>query len=112
MIRKFWTFRSDKPRIGRPPVPASIKLLILDMNSIAERFIGSLRRELLDNFIIISENQLYYLLRTYIEHYNTKRPHQGIGQSVPKGYDIRSIGEIRSKPILFGLNYEYFREAA
>ena len=33
LIRKFWTFRSDKPRVGRPPVPASIKELILDMKN-------------------------------------------------------------------------------
>jgi len=39
-------------------------------------------------------------------------PHEGIGQSIPKGYSVRTIGEIRSKPTLFGLNYEYFREAA
>ena len=34
LIKKFWTFRSDKPRIGRPPVPVSIKELILDMKNI------------------------------------------------------------------------------
>ena len=82
------------------------------MNSIAEKFIASVRRELLDHFIITSQNQLYHLLKTYIEHYNTERPRQGIGQSIPKGYDIRSIGEIKSKPILFGLNYESLQEAA
>ena len=33
LIRKFWTFRSDKPGMGRPPVHASIKELILDMKN-------------------------------------------------------------------------------
>jgi transposase InsO family protein len=82
------------------------------MNSIAERFIGSVRRELLDHFIICSQDQLYNLLKAYIEHYNTKRPHQGIEQRVPKGYTIRNFGRIKSKPTLFGLNYEYYREEA
>ena len=83
-----------------------------NMNSIAKRFMGSVRRELLDNFIIISQDQLYYLLKTYIEHYNTKRPHQGIGHKVPKSYAIQNYGMIKSKPTLFGLNYEFYREAA
>ena len=33
LIRRFWTFPSQKPRIGRPEVPASIKELILDMKN-------------------------------------------------------------------------------
>ena len=83
-----------------------------NMNSIAERFIGSVRREILDHFIIFSQNQLYHLLKVYFEHYNTKRPHQGINQRVPKGYTIRDYGKIKSRSTLFGLNYEYYREAA
>ena len=52
------------------------------------------------------------MLREYVEYYNTKRPHQGIEQRVPKGYDIRNDGKIKFRPILFGLNYDYYREAA
>jgi len=83
-----------------------------NMNSIAERFIGSVRREILDHFIIISQNQLYTILKEYIDYYNTKRPHQGIAQKIPKGNTCKNSGRIKSKPILFGLNYDYFREAA
>ena len=83
-----------------------------NMNSIAERFIGSVRREILDYFIITSQIQLYMILKEYVEYYNTRRPHQVIGQRVPKGYIIENSGSIQSKPILFGLNYEYYREAA
>ena len=82
------------------------------MNSIAERFIGSVRREILDYFIIFSQNQLYTILKEYVEYYNIKRPHQGIEQRVPKGHTIRNFGRIKSKPILFGLNHEYYRKAA
>ena len=66
----------------------------------------------MDHFIIFSQIQLYNMLREYVEYYNTKRPHQGIEQRVPKGYTIINFGRIKSKPTLFGLNYEYFREAA
>ena len=82
------------------------------MNSIAERFIGSVRRELLDHFIIFGQNQLYSILQEYVEYYNSKRPHQGIEQRVPKGYITKNCGKIKSRPVLFGLNYEYYREAA
>ena len=83
-----------------------------NMNAIAERFIGSVRREILDHFIIIGQHQLYQLLKAYIGYYNTKRPHQGIEQRVPKGYSIRTFGRIKCRPTLFGLNYEFYREAA
>jgi transposase InsO family protein len=43
-----------------------------DMNAIAERFIGSIRREALDHFLIINRNQLKAILAEYIEYYNTK----------------------------------------
>ena len=80
------------------------------MNSIAERFIRSVRREMLDHFIIISQNQLYKILKEYIEYYNIKRPHQGIEQRIPKGNSCRNSGRIISEPILFGLNYEQFEK--
>ena len=79
-----------------------------NMNSITERFIKSVRREILDHFIIITQNQLYSVLKEYIEYYNYKRPHQGIEQKVPKGYTYKNSGTIKSRPILFGLNYDQF----
>ena len=82
------------------------------MNSIAERWIGSVRREILDHFIIFSKNQLRNILKEYVEYYNKTRPHQGIYQQIPQGYKIRKDGKIKSRPILFGLNQEFYREAA
>ena len=104
---EFWLNYDD---YGIQGVKTSVKAP--NMNSISERFIGSVRREILDHFIIISKNQLYTILKEYIEYYNTKRPHQGIEQRIPKGHTCRNSGRIKSKPILFGLNYEYYREAA
>ena len=81
------------------------------MNAIAERFVGSVRREMLDSFIIFNEKQLKNILNEYIEYYNKTRPHQGINQQIPKGYEIKN-GEIKSRSILFGLNQEFYRKAA
>jgi putative transposase len=55
------------------------------MNAICERLIGTLRRELLDRTLILNQSHLRAVLADYQEHYNTARPHQGIGQSIPNG---------------------------
>ena len=53
------------------------------MNAICERLIGILRRELLDRVLILNQAHLRAVLADYQEHYNTARPHQGLGQRVP-----------------------------
>ena len=45
-------------------------------NAIAERVIGTLRRECLDHFIVVNERHLRRVLREYVEHYNGMRPHR------------------------------------
>jgi putative transposase len=52
-------------------------------NAHAERGVRTLRHELLDRTIIWNETQLRQRLDEYVEHYNTQRPHQGIGQRAP-----------------------------
>ncbi len=82
------------------------------MNAIAERFVGSVRREALDYFILIHENQIMKILKEYIVYYNSKRPHQGIGQQVPLGYKPQICGKVLKLPILGGLCNHYMRYAA
>jgi transposase InsO family protein len=88
------------------------------MNAICERLIGTLRRELLDRTLILNQAHLRAVLADYQEHYNTARPHQGIGQRVPDdGPDLRvtaagpSTCQVRRKPVLGGLINEYERAA-
>ncbi|MGH3256256.1 MAG: integrase core domain-containing protein [Streptosporangiaceae bacterium] len=52
-------------------------------NATCERLIGTLRRELLDRTLILNQAPLQAVLAEYQEHYNTARPHQGIGQRIP-----------------------------
>jgi putative transposase len=88
------------------------------MNAICERLIGTLRRELLDRTLILNQVHLRAVLAEYQEHYNTARPHQGIGQRVPgdgPGPHVTAADpgtrQIRRKPVLSGLINEYERAA-
>ena len=53
-------------------------------NSFAERWIGSIRRELLDRTIIWNQRQLQRLVIEYIDLYNTHRPHRSLDQRPPR----------------------------
>src|SRR5690242_16989958 len=64
-------------RIIRAPVRAP------RANAIAERFIGTLRRECLDHLLITGPRHLTLVLQEYIEHYNTHRPHRSLHQQPP-----------------------------
>jgi putative transposase len=88
------------------------------MNAICERLIGTLRRELLDRILILNQAHLRAVLIEYQEHYNSARPHQGIGQRVPgddPGPRVTAADpgtwQIRRKPVLSGLINEYERAA-
>jgi putative transposase len=84
-----------------------------------ERLVGTLRRELLDRVLILSEADLRTVLTDYQAHYNAARPHQGIAQRVPD--DERETHpatvtdadtwQIHRKPILNGLINECVRVA-
>ena len=88
-------------------------------NAICERLVGTLRRELLDRMLILGEGHLRAVLAEYQAHYNTARPHQGIGQRVPDGehdgghLTISDLdrGPIHRKPVLGSLINEYARAA-
>ena len=61
-------FRTERMKILKTPVRTPVA------NAFAERWIGTLRRELLDRTIIWNRRQLNNLVVDYIDHYNTHRP--------------------------------------
>ena len=83
-------------------------------NAIAERFIGTLRRECLDHLLITGPRHLDIVLREYIEHFNTHRPHRSLDQRPPTG-GIRAHSEAPSRLLrhdrLGGLIHEYVQVA-
>jgi transposase InsO family protein len=52
-------------------------------NAICERFLGSLRRECLDYFLILRERHLYGIAKSHVACFSQARPHQGIEERVP-----------------------------
>jgi len=85
-------------------------------NAIAERFVKTVRSELLDHTLIWNERQLRRLLIEYLEHYNGHRPHRSVDQRSPDSTDdpageVVPIEAIRRRRILDGLINEYHRAA-
>jgi len=52
-------------------------------NGYAERFVGTLRRELLDHLIVVGERHLLRAVRDYVAYYNGDRPHMSLGSDAP-----------------------------
>jgi putative transposase len=113
--------RKFGPNFARVATTSGIKLLRTPYrtpraNAVCERFLGSVRRECLDHFLILHEKQLHRLLKTSVMYYNQARPHQGIRQRIPEGEVTtqppdRWSDRIISVPILGGLHHEYRRVA-
>ena len=71
-------FRSEGLKILKTPVRTPVA------NTFAERWTGTLRRELLDRTIIWNQRQLERLVIDYIDHYNMHRPHRSLSQRPPR----------------------------
>jgi hypothetical protein len=86
-------------------------------NPFVERFIGTLRREMLDQVIVLGQGPLERMLREFIEeYYHVARPHQGLAGDTPIPHamppDISGPGKLVSIPVLGGLHHRYARIAA
>jgi hypothetical protein len=53
------------------------------MNAITERWVGSVRREILDRILIVNERHLRKVLTGYETHFNGHRPHRALNQASP-----------------------------
>jgi putative transposase len=91
-------------RLIRTPVQAP------RANAIAERFIGTLRRECLDHLLITGPRHLDVVLREYVQHYDGHRPHRSLHQHPPAGGTPPPSGatiRLLRRDRLGGLIHEY-----
>jgi putative transposase len=80
------------------------------MNAIMERWVGSVRRELLDRILIMSERHLRKVLAEYEAHFNTHRPHRARPlRELPDPIDAAI--KVTQRDRLGGLLHEYAQVA-
>ena len=102
-------FASEGIRTLRTPVRAP------RANAVAERWVGTVRRELLDRMLILGRRHLETVLADYVVHYNEHRPHRSLGQAPPLGAVPEPVpaasGRVVRLDRLGGLVHEYARVA-
>jgi len=83
-------------------------------NPYAERMIGTLRRECLDNVIVLHERHLRRVLRSYIDFYHRWRVHQSLEMDAPNHRSVQppTCGAVVEFPDVGGLQRHYERRAA
>jgi putative transposase len=105
-------FDGEGMRVIRTPFQAP------NANAHVERWVGSARRECLDQLLIFNRRQLERVLCVYVRHYNEQRPHRALDLQAP---DPRTIASTRGDPVpavvrrrdlLGGLIHEYDAAAA
>jgi putative transposase len=101
-------FAAEGTRIIKSPVRAP------RANAICERVIGTLRRECLDQMLILGRRHLETVLAEYVAHYNSHRPHRSLSQRAPSAFASTAalIGDVdlarlRRTDHLGGLIHEY-----
>jgi putative transposase len=103
-------FRSVGAEVIRTPVRAP------KANAYAERFVRTVRSELLDLVLVIGRRHLASLLHDYETHYNSHRPHRGIDLDAPERMDSGlatiPLDDIRRTKAVGGLITEYHGVAA
>jgi transposase InsO family protein len=71
-------FNSEGIRVIHTPVRAP------KANAVAERFVGTVRRECLDWTLIVNHRHLKHVLREFVDHYNGHRPHRALELAPPE----------------------------
>jgi len=103
-------FISEGARVIKTPVRAP------KANAFAERFVRTVRHEVLDLTLVLGRRHLDRILRRYAEHYNAQRPHRGLDLRTPAGTPEWPISAelpgVRRIDVLGGLIHEYEAVAA
>jgi putative transposase len=95
--------------VGAKVIRTAVKAPL--MNSVCERFLGSVRREALDHMIVLGERHMRRALGEYaFRYHNSSRPHQGLAQRIPVSKPRRTCDDaskVVAMPVLGGLHHDY-----
>lgn len=105
---------SDAIKVIHTPVRAP------NANAHMERWVGTVRRECLDRLLIVGRRQLEYVLRVFVTHYNSERPHRALDLKPPDPSIRPPIAaaampyslQVNRRDLLGGLIHEYEATAA
>ena len=78
-------------------------------SGIAERLIGTLRRECLDHVVVFDERHFAPCALRVRGLLNQTRPHRSLRKDAPLRRAIQRIGHVAAIPILGGLHHQYVR---
>jgi putative transposase len=83
-------------------------------NPYVERLVGPVRRECLDHVIVLGEQHLYTILRSYFACYLRSRTHLSLWKDAPAPRPIQppTMGKVVALPKVGGLHHRYERQAA
>jgi len=86
-------------------------------DGVAERFAGTVRRELLDHVSVLNERHLRQPIESFVTHYIVDRTHIGVGKDSPSGRPVEErpgvTFNVVSLPRVGGLHHRYaWRQAA
>lgn len=95
--------------LGSDPVPTAFPSP--GQNGVAERWVGSCRRDLLHHVIVLNERHLKRLMAEYIRDYHEDRTHLGLAKDTPVGRPLQRRSAVSSKihsvPRLGGWHHRY-----
>ena len=78
-------------------------------NGGAERLIGTLRRECLEQMLIFGEVHMRRMLSAYAAYYNQTRTHRALQKDAPLRRAVQRSGSVVAIPVLAGLHHRYVR---
>jgi transposase InsO family protein len=80
-------------------------------NPYAERIVGSIRRECLDHVMVLNENHLRAILRSYLSYYHEARPHLSLERNspIPRQVELPAKGRVIATQQVGGLHHRYKR---
>jgi putative transposase len=105
-------WRTVGAEVIRTPIQAP------NANAVAERWVGTVRRECLDHLLLTGRRHILLILHSYLRHYNRHRPHRSLDLSAPEPSErcqqvdaSAAARQLHRRDVLGGLIHEYERAA-